>query len=400
MRLRLSLPEWVHSIRFRLSLLYSSLLFAAGGLVVGAIYLTLRLALERQPVYQQLLLSPTYTIRDGQIVTLAQLTLTEVESLERLVNEQTLARLSAYSFAALAVLFFISLIIGWIISGRALRPVHRITDVAREIQATDLSRRINLEGPKDELRRLADTFDEMLDRLNLGFERQRQFIAEVSHDLRNPLAVIQTNLDVALDDPGTDAAEWRHTAQIVRGTAGRMAGLVDQLLATARRQHQRVALEKVDLAELVGEVVEEMQAGSAARLESVVSGRVAVTGDRFALKRALLNLLDNAVRLSPEHSVVRVGAGKKDGWAWLAVQDSGAGIESEHLEQIFDRFYRVEPFSESHPGLGLAIVREIADSHGGAVQVVSTLGVGSTFTIWLPLEPSPDSPPPPGLHLL
>ncbi|MCZ7532383.1 MAG: HAMP domain-containing histidine kinase [Acidimicrobiia bacterium] len=400
---RLSSPEWMQSIRFRLSLLYSVLLFGAGALVVGVIYWSLRVALEHQPVYQQLLMSPTYSIRNGQIVTLAQLTLTEAESLERLVNEQTLARLSTYSFAALGVLFIASLLIGWFVSGRALHPIHRITEVARDIQATDLSRRIDLGGPNDELRRLADTFDDMLDRLALGFERQRLFITNVSHDLRNPLAVIQTNIDVALDDPDTDDADWRRTGEIVQSTAGRMSDLVDELLASARHQHRQGARENVDLTHLVREVVTEMRSAAdvrSVRLEVVEVGEVTVLGDRSALHRAFVNLVENAVRLAPEDSMIRTGSGTTDGWAWLAVEDQGPGIDAEHLEHLFQRFYQVDPSpdAESHLGLGLAIVREIAEAHSGTVRVVSQPGVGSTFTVWLPLDPRQNTPPPSALH--
>lgn len=395
---RLQRPQWMQSIRFRLSLLYSSLLFGVSAMVVGAIYFGLRLALERQPVFNQLLVSPTYTIRNGQIVTLAQLQMTEVESLERLVNEQTLARLASYSFAALGVLFCMSLLIGWIVSGRALRPIHHITGVAKDIQATDLSRRIDLKGPPDELRRLADTFDEMLDRLDQGFEEQRQFIADVSHDLRNPLAVIQTNVEVALDDPEATALDWHRTGEIVQRTAGRMSGLVDDLLATARQQHRRVARETVDLSHLVTEVAAEMAASGAARrvtLESDTRSPVPVSGDRGALKRALANLVDNAIRVSPAPGSVKVSAGGRDGWAWMSVTDNGPGIAPDQLERVFDRYHRgtATRGDDSHLGLGLAIVREVAAAHGGEAHAASRADGGATFTMWLPLEAPADTPP-------
>lgn len=400
---RLHRPEWMQSVRFRLSLLYSGLLFGASALVVGAIYFGLRIALERQPVFNQLLISPTYTIRNGQIVTLAELQMTEVESLERLVNEQTLARLAAYSFIALGILFCLSLLIGWFVSGRTLRPIHRITDVARDIQATDLSRRISLEGPQDELRRLADTFDQMLDRLDQGFERQRQFIADVSHDLRNPLAVIQTNVEVALQAPETTPSDWRHTGEIIRRTSDRMSGLVDDLLATARQRQRAVSREMVDLDELVSEVATEMAASGAARsvtLATVSGDPVSVIGDRGALKRALSNLVDNAIRLSPPGTEVRVGSGRRNRWSWLAVADRGPGIEPEVVEQLFERYRRGEEPSDddSHLGLGLAIVRDVASAHGGAARAASREEGGTTFTVWMPLDPDPPTAPPPGLE--
>jgi len=396
-------PQWMQSIRFRLSLLYSGLLFGASALVVGAIYFGLRMALERQPVFNQLLVSPTYTIRNGQLVTLAQLQMTEVESLERLVNEQTLARLSAYSFIALGVLFCMSLLIGWFVAGRTLRPIHRITDVARDIQATDLSRRISLDGPPDELRRLADTFDQMLDRLDQGFERQREFIADVSHDLRNPLAVIQTNVEVALEDPEASSSDWRHTGEIVRRTAGRMSELVDDLLATARQRQRVVAREMIELDGLVAEVVSEMTASGIARsvsLTAVSGDPVTLNGDRSALKRALSNLVDNAIRHSPPQATVRVGSGRRNRWAWLGVSDEGQGIDPELADRVFERYQRGNTTTEddSHPGLGLAIVQDIAAAHNGSTRVAARDAGGTTFTIWIPLDPNPPTSAPPGLQ--
>jgi signal transduction histidine kinase len=393
----------MQSIRFRLSLLYSGLLFGASALVVGAIYFGLRIALERQPVFNQLLVSPTYTIRNGQIVTLAQLQMTEVESLERLVNEQTLARLSAYSFIALIVLFCISLLIGWFVAGRTLRPIHQITDVARDIQATDLSRRIGLSGPPDELRSLADTFDQMLDRLDQGFERQREFIADVSHDLRNPLAVIQTNVEVALQDSEATTSDWRHTGEIISRTAGRMSGLVDDLLATARQRQRVVARQLVDFDELVAEVVSEMTAAAVAGSVSItaISGDpVTLNGDRTALKRALSNLVDNAIRLSPAQATVRVGAGRRNRWAWLGVSDEGPGIDPELADRVFERYQRgvAGTGDDSHLGLGLAIVQDVAAAHGGRARVASRDAGGTTFTFWIPLDPNPPTPPPAGLQ--
>src|SRR5690606_9012714 len=167
-----------------------------------------------------------------------------------------------YSFTALGLLFIGSLGTGWIVSGRVLRPIGRITGVAREIQATDLSRRIHLRGPNDELRQLADTFDAMLARLDAAFESQRRFIHEASHELRNPLAVIRTNLDVALSDPDATVDDLREVGELVGRTAERMSSLVDDLLYYARQEEPANRAGLIDVAPLVSDAVAEFRAAA------------------------------------------------------------------------------------------------------------------------------------------
>ena len=152
---------------------------------------------------------------------------------EKDVNSRALGQFRRYSFGALGALFLASLLIGWVLAGRVLRPIERITRVAQRIGATDLSGRINLQGPPDELRDLADTFDEMLGRVEGAFESQRSFIHEASHELRNPIAVVRTNVEVALADPEPDALEMQGTLRVVGRAADRMSVLVDDLLTYA-----------------------------------------------------------------------------------------------------------------------------------------------------------------------
>jgi signal transduction histidine kinase len=288
-------------------------------------------------------------------------------------------------------LFIASLAVGWFASGVVVTPLGQITGVARQIQATDLSRRIGMGGPKDELRDLADTFDDMLDRLETAFEGQRRFIQDASHELRNPLAVIRTNLDVALSDPNPDPEELRRTAAVVQRTASRMSRLVDDLLASARHGITDQPPELVDLRTITAETVDELTAPAEARhltLAGHAAADVQVNGDRTALKQALANLIGNAVRLAPEGSTITVEAGVKDSWAYVSVADEGPGIPIEHQEQIFERFWRApgqkEIDGERRSGLGLTIVQEIAERHGGTVALASQPGRGSTFVLWLP----------------
>jgi signal transduction histidine kinase len=387
------LPEWARSIRFRYTLLYSAVLFGLAAVLVAAIYLVLLMALRGEPV------SAGRVCKYGECIRLVSLS-----EFERLVNSQTLTKLRNYSFGALGVLFVASLGVGWVVAGRVLRPIGRITAVARDIQATDLSRRIELPGPEDELKQLADTFDAMLARLDAAFAAQRQFTADASHELRNPLAIIRTNVDVALTDPHADPDDLRHTITVVKRASDRMARLVDDLLALARRQEPTLEHEPVDLGVAVTEASDDFVVPAAARnivLDRAIAPGVVVTGDRDALKRAVANLLDNAVRLAPAGSRIRLATGSEGDRAWIAVADEGPGIAPEDQPHVFDRFWRADKArsrADGGTGLGLAIVRQIAQSHGGSIRLQSKVGVGSSFVIWLPVITSSAEAPthPPG----
>jgi signal transduction histidine kinase len=397
------LPEWARSIRFRYTLLYSAVLFGLAAVVVAAIYLVLMMSLRGEPP------SPTYTKKvcsnfSDRCVTIDYF---QAREFARLLNSVTLTKLRNYSFSALGVLFVASLGVGWVVAGRVLRPIGRITSVARDIQATDLSRRIELPGPDDELKQLADTFDAMLARLDAAFAAQRQFVADASHELRNPLAIIRTNVDVALADPEADPDDLRHTITVVKRASDRMARLVDDLLALARRQEPTLEHEPVDLGAAVAEASDDFVVPAAARnivLDRAIAPGVIVIGDRDALKRAVANLLENAVRLAPAGSRIRLATGGEGDRAWIAVADEGPGIAPEDQPHVFDRFWRADKArsrADGGTGLGLAIVRQIAESHGGQVRLQSKPGVGSSFVIWLPVAPTSTASetPPPGATL-
>jgi len=329
------LPEWMRSIRFRYTLLYSGVLFGLAALVIGAIYLILWISLH-EPM----------SIINGRVVDRFSgqsfsVDIVTARQFERLVHQQTLERLRTFSFEALIVLFFASLVVGWVVAGRVLAPIGRITGVAREIQATDLSRRIRLQGPNDELKQLADTFDAMLARIDAAFAAQQQFLADASHELRNPLAIIRTNADLALTDKDPQVDELRQAVVVVKRASDRMARLVDDLLALARRESPTFAIEQVDLGRAVTEASEEFLAPAEARgivLDRAVAPGVVVMGDADALKRAVANLLENAVRLAPSGSRIRLAVGSERGLAWIAVSDEGPGIAPEHQPRVFDRF--------------------------------------------------------------
>lgn len=384
------------SIRLRLALTYSGVLCVLAALVILAIYLALAHAVaDAPPPVVANLFQPGPS---GNRVTQV-----EIDSVTNAVNEATLEKLRTYSVGALVIFFVASFGVSWWIAGYLLRPIGRITTVAREISATDLTRRIALQGPDDELHQLADTFDDMLGRLDEAFANQRQFIQEASHELRNPLAVIRTNLEVTLTDPDASTDDLRHTAEVVERSTDRMTRLVDDLLLYARNETPSLDRDPVDAAALVHEAADEFRAPAEARGLTIsweASPGLLVTGDRNALRQALANLLANATRLAPPGTQVRARAGREGPWIWLAVDDQGPGIAPDDQERIFQRFWRGDAEragGEKRSGLGLTIVRQIVEAHGGEVKLVSVLGHGSTFAIWLPALVGEPAPPAPGM---
>jgi len=396
-----TLASWTRTVRFRLTVTYSSLLFALAAVVVGVIYLGLARRYQGEPLTRTVLLRQGFPTPEGFVPLGQGVELADVRSIERAANAQTLAALRAYSLWLLLALFLASLVIGWWVSGRALRPVAAITRTAAEISATDLSRRIALSGPDDELRRLGDTIDGMLARLEESFAAQRQLVDDASHELRNPLAILRTTVDAVLSRDDATAEERRHAVEVVSRATERMCRLVDDLLATARRAGPAFVETDVDVASVAREAVEEIRPLAAhARLRSGLADGIHVTGDRDALRRAVANLLSNAVRFSPTGREVLTASGRIGDWAWVAVRDEGPGLAAEHRDRVFDRFYRVEGHAASgHAGLGLAIVRQIVESHRGVVAVHSQRGPardqGATFVLWLPVSGQHPSDPAP-----
>ena len=388
-------PELFRSIRYRLTVIYSLLLFALAGTALAITYFAVAATTDPQPITEQIVYRKYSKI---------QVTVAEVSEIEAAVNYNTLENLRRYSLFALGGLFVASLGIGWVLSGRVLRPVGAITRTAREIQATDLSRRIHLDGPRDELRDLADTIDSMLDRLDQAFQAQRQLIDDASHELRSPLAIIRTNLDASLNAPEASPEERERAVAVVDRATNRMSRLVEDLLATARRDAHGLSDTDVELSAVAREAGEEsFITDRGLLLRYALTEDLHVIGDADALRRAVGNLLSNAVRLAPASSTVTVATGRSGSWLWLAVADQGPGIAPEDLRRVFDRFWRgaasagPERSRERRTGLGLAIVRQIVESHDGHVAAFSELGKGSTFVLWLPAADRTDEKPPPAV---
>jgi signal transduction histidine kinase len=274
------------------------------------------------------------------------------------------------------------MLVGWIMSGRVLKPVEEITNVARDIQASDLSRRIALEGPDDEITRLAATFDGMLERLDRAFSSQRRFLADTSHDLRTPLAVIRSNVEVVADDETATVADWQEVGGIVQRNTEKMSEMIDGLLATARLQTGKAQAVTLSLEDLVAAKGAELAKPLAEKGISLVvdTSAAVVEGVAVSLDRAFTNLLDNAIVVSPPGAEVRIGSGMDGEWAWMAVADQGPGLPEEP--------------EGGRIGLGLSIVEQIAEAHEGAlVSAPGPDGKGTTMTIWLPADGAVGGPP-------
>lgn len=284
---------------------------------------------------------------------------------------------------------------GYWLAGRALAPVARITEEARSISAVRLDARLPVLNAHDELGQLAATFNALFSRLERSFEQLRRFTSDASHELRTPLTVIRSVGEVALRERHDEAA-YRDTIGAMLEEADRLTRLVEELLTLARADSGRLALrrEPLDLGELAVDTVQQLQVlaeEKEQRLE-VATQPLRVWGDRTVLRQALVNLLDNAIKYSPEGTTIRIEALADGGMAEVAIADQGPGIAPEHRERIFDRFYRVDPARSREAGgfgLGLAIARWAVEAHDGQILVEGEAGQGATFRIRLPLAPPP-----------
>ena len=301
--------------------------------------------------------------------------------------EDALDRLLAALVAGSGALSLLAGVAGYFLAARALSAIDAITAAARRISAEDLSARLRLPDQGDEVSRLANTFDEMLARIENGFARQRQFTADASHELRTPLAAMRAILDYTRSGE-RPPAEYRQALDDLSGEVDYLQRLAESLLTMARAEgEQRIQKVELDLAQLLGDVVESLRWTAEAkglRLAAELPPPLSIQGDADALIRLAVNLVDNAVRYT-ERGEVRLSARAQGDWALIEVSDTGAGIPPEHLPHLFERFYRAEAArSPGGAGLGLAIADQIARAHGGRIEVDSALGVGTTFLVYLP----------------
>ena len=285
---------------------------------------------------------------------------------------------------------------GYFLAWRALRPIKNITQTAQTIHASDLTQRIHYEGPHDEIGRLAQTFDTMLDRLQSGFERERRFTGDAAHELRTPLTALKGRIDVTLSQPRQPHA-YVATLEEMETQVNRLIRLSRDLLFMARLDQDggiTQQMEPIEVADFLGVVVDQIRPLAAAKTITLIEAippNLTLYGDMDLLIRLFLNLLDNAVKYTPIGGQVKIEASTKKEQIEIAISDSGPGIPPEHLPHLFERFYRVERDrarggqnqEQGGAGLGLAIAYDIVRVHGGELTVHSQLGQGTTFIVQL-----------------
>ncbi len=337
-------------------------------------------------------------------------------------TRQALGALRLTLYGIMGLMFVLGLLIGAPLMTVALRPLSRVTQAARKVAAGDLTQRVHLRHTDDEVGQLGATFDDMVARIETAFgvrrrseERMRQFIADASHELRTPLTSIRGYTDVLLRGAKDDPETTERVLLATRREAERMSRLVNDLLTLARLDTGRpLETQPIDLLALAGDCVDQARILAGQRevmMRSDGHGRLMVRGDADRLKQVILVLLDNALkygRQTPD-GWARVSVGRERGQAIISVEDNGPGIAPDDLAHIFERFYRAEraarnrrlsgaptpatpqttdgPSAAEGSGLGLAIAQAIAEAHGGSLSAQSTLGVGSIFTLTLPLAP-------------
>jgi signal transduction histidine kinase len=283
-------------------------------------------------------------------------------------SDAALHQLFVNSALALAVMAVLSLWLGWVIAGRALRPLRTITDAAREISATSLHRRLDLEGPDDELRQLGNTVDGLLGRLETSFEAQRQFVANASHELRTPLTLERTLLELALSDPNASIDSYRHTCEQLLAVGEQQERLIEALLMLSRSQRGLDSQQHVDLAAISG------AAAAAADHDGLVLDTTLqpaqTAGNPRLVERLVANLVSNAIHHNVDGGSIELATATRDGHAVLTVVNTGPTIPASELERIFQPFQRLDRArtNDGHGlGLGLSIVQAIADAHEATI---------------------------------
>lgn len=311
-------------------------------------------------------------------------------------EERTLNGIARRYLNLLPVLIGLSCVWGWFMAGRAIRPVNSVAQAAERISGSNLTVRIPSRNADDELDHLIATFNGMMDRLGISFEKIRQFSTDVSHELRTPLTVIRGQLEVALMTAKTEE-QYREAMLAALEDVERLSQIVRALLLLSQSETGQLLLHKtdLDLAAMTHEFVDEYQVSAEEKHISLTADLPAtcpMKADRIQIERLLSNLISNALKYTPEGGNVRVKLGHENGIAGLeppavrlVVEDTGVGIPAEHLQHIFDRFYKVPSAdSEKGLGLGLSFVAWIVQAHGGNIDVQSRVNEGSRFTVTLP----------------
>jgi signal transduction histidine kinase len=379
------------TIRLRLTLLYG-LVF----LVTGAVLLTIGYELVRHNLngpkdyrdeLRKLGITPQFFGRPPGFApgsTGARI----ADAVRAQLRSDALHRLLIEYVVALGAMTAVSVVAGWLLAGRALRPLRDITATARRVSGENLGERISLEGPADELKQLADTFDGMLGRLDAAFGSQRHFVANASHELRTPLAIMRTEVDVSLADPDASVEELRRMGDAVRETVDRCERLIEGLLMLARSEAATGREEPADLSALAADCITDLRA-RAREADVDVRDDLApawTRGDPTLLERMIANLVDNGIQHNLPGGYLRVSTRAENGRVRLTVANGGARIDAADAQKLTEPFRRLDRGAGGF-GLGLSIVRSVVDAHGGTMEIEAPPAGGLEVRITLPALP-------------
>ncbi|MFE7934833.1 sensor histidine kinase [Streptomyces sp. NPDC057456] len=383
------------TIRIRLTLLYGGMFLIAGILLLSIIYLLAAQALHEGGGGQSLQVSGVnLKVASATCPAVNSATGDEINSVlkqcDAVQRQHALDDLLSRSLLALLGLAVIAFAFGYAMAGRVLSPLGRITRTARAVAGSDLSRRIELDGPDDELKELADTFDDMLERLQRAFTAQQRFVGNASHELRTPLAINRTLLEVHLSDPNAPV-ELQQLGKTLLATNERSEQLVEGLLLLARSDNQIVERKPVDLAEVAEQAIDQVH-GEAVAKGVVIRGEqkpAVVQGNGVLLERIALNLVQNAVRYNvSEDGWVEVTTEVRHGQAVLVVSNTGPVVPAYEIDNLFEPFRRLRTErtgSDKGVGLGLSIVRSVARAHGGHIAAQPREGGGLVMRVTFPV---------------
>jgi signal transduction histidine kinase len=383
------------TVRLRLTALYGSVLLVTGAvmLTIGYVlvrdnlrpYHSLRVELERLGVHP---------VRGEFGFPPGSPTAKLIHTVEDQILRGALHRLLIEYVLALIAITAISVIMGWLLAGRALAPLRKIMATARRVSGENLGERIALSGPADELKELADTFDGMLGRLDAAFASQRHFVASASHELRTPLAIMRTEVDVALGDPDASNQELRDMGEAIRETVDRCERLLASLLVLARSEGPTGHEEPVDVAALAGDCITDLLARAqhaGVQLRDDLQQAWTI-GDPSLLERLIANLVDNGIHHNAPGGYLSVRTRVHDGRVVLVVANGGPRIDPAQVAELAEPFRRLDR-SVAGFGLGLSIVRSVAQAHRGTATLVAPETGGLVVRVELPaVEPPAASP--------
>jgi signal transduction histidine kinase len=382
------------TIRLRLTVLYGLMFLITGAVLLTIGYILVRHNLEQRGNLRADLRKLGISAPSGAPLGFSPGSpeASVADAVRAQLRSNALHQLIVDYLLALGVMTMISVASGWLLAGRALRPLRDITATARRVSGENLGERISLVGPADELRELADTFDGMLERLDAAFASQRHFVANASHELRTPLAIMRTEVDVALAAPDATTDELRAMGEAVRETVDRCERLIEGLLMLARSEAAVGREEDVELSALAGDCITDLSArAQEADVEVTAQLQPAWTrGEPALLERLIANLVDNGIRHNVPGGHLFVSTTSAGGRTRIVVRNGGPVIDPELAQTLTEPFRRLDRGTGGF-GLGLSIVRSVARAHGGTVAVMAPPSGGLEVRVELPAVQAPAS---------